>query len=215
MCYKINLQDLFKNRFILLNQYLVQLQIFWPYSTFCHFLVVVYNQPLNRSRWFFTYWPITPRHTQKNFAIYWYNKLCRFPIIITWCHKISTHFQIIFFLNNTQDSLLLELSCHIFIKKTSVEASVNVAAIFAQHFVRNCSQFVILWQLHRLDWFVNKLFGTWYTLLLCPFISKSDSSVVESSLRNPWIGGSNPGGKYTSFSVSRRMHPFSYENCSF
>ncbi len=24
------------------------------------------------------------------------------------------------------------------------------------------------------------------------FISKLDSSVVESSLRNPWIGGSNP-----------------------
>ena len=30
------------------------------------------------------------------------------------------------------------------IKKTCVEANVNVAAIFAQHFVRKCSQFVIL-----------------------------------------------------------------------
>ncbi len=29
-------------------------------------------------------------------------------------------------------------------KKTSVEANVNVVAIFTQHFVRNCSQFVIL-----------------------------------------------------------------------
>ncbi len=50
---------------------------------------------------------------------------------------------------------------------------------------------------------------------ICPFISESDSSVVESSLRNPWIGGSNPGGNYTSFSVSRRMNPFTSENCSF
>ncbi len=39
------------------------------------------------------------------------------------------------------------------------------------------------------------------TLLLCPFISELDSSVVESSLRNPWIGGSNPGRNYTFFSV--------------
>ncbi len=91
----------------------------------------------------------------------------------------------------------------------------NVAAIFTQHFVRNCSQFVILWQLRRSDWFVNKLFGTWYALILYPFISESDSSVVESSLRNPFIGGSNTGGNYTSFSVSRRMNPFSSENCSF
>ncbi len=82
-------------------------------------------------------------------------------------------------------------------------------------FIRNCSQFVILWQLRRLDWFVNKLFGTWYTLLLCPFISEPDSSMVESSLRNPWIGGSNPSRNYTSFSVSRRINPFSSENCSF
>ena len=45
---------------------------------------------------------------------------------------------------------------------------------------------------------------------------QSDSSVVESSLRNPWIGDSNPGGNYTSFSVSRTMNTFfSSENCSF
>ncbi len=31
-----------------------------------------------------------------------------------------------------------------FYQKTSVEANVNVAAILTQHFVRNCSQFVIL-----------------------------------------------------------------------
>ena len=35
-------------------------------------------------------------------------------------------------------------SCHIFIKKTSVVANVNVSAIFTHHFVRNGSQFVIL-----------------------------------------------------------------------
>ncbi len=33
---------------------------------------------------------------------------------------------------------------HIFIKKTSVEANVNVAPVFTQHFVRNFSQFAIL-----------------------------------------------------------------------
>ena len=52
-------------------------------------------------------------------------------------------------------------------------------------------------------------------LLLSPFISKSDSSAVECSPRNPWIGGSNPGGNYTSFSASGRVNPFSSENCSF
>ncbi len=48
-------------------------------------------------------------------------------------------------------------------------------------------------------WLICKhIFCTWYTLFLCPFISKS---VVDRSLRNLWIGGSNPGGNYTSFSV--------------
>ena len=97
-----------------------------------------------------------------------------------------------------------------FIKKASVEAIVNIAAICTQHFVRNCSQFDILWQLRRLDWFVNKLFGTWYTLslLLCPFISESDSSVVKSSLRNPWIWGSNPGGTILPFQYHVEWIPF-------
>ncbi len=61
---------------------------------------------------------------------------------------------------------------------------------------------------HTLDWFLNKLFGTWLTLLFCAFITKSDSSAVESSTRNPWIGGSNPGGNYTYVLVSRRMNHF-------
>ena len=43
--------------------------------------------------------------------------------------------------------------------------------------------------------------------ILCPFISKSGSSVVDRSLRNPWIGGSNPGGNYTSFSVECILFP--------
>ncbi len=58
-------------------------------------------------------------------------------------------------------------------------------------------------------WLIWKqtIFRTWYTLFLIPFKSKSDSSVVESSPHKPWIGGSNPGGNYTSFSVSRRLNP--------
>ncbi len=124
---------------------------------------------MNRSRWFFTC--ITPRHIQKNVAIYWYNKFRRFSIIITWCHKISTNFPTknVFF-----RTLRIPSCCNFlvtFYQKTPVEANVyDVAAIFALHFVRNCSLFVILWQLRILDWFVNKQFGTWYKLLLCPFI---------------------------------------------
>ncbi len=48
-----------------------------------------------------------------------------------------------------------------------------------------------------------------------PVISKSNSLVVKWSPRNPWIKGLNPGGRYTSFSVSHRINPFSSENCSF
>ena len=40
--------------------------------------------------------------------------------------------------------------------------------------------------------FVNNVFGTWYTLLLCPLISKSNSWAVKCLPRNPWIEGSNP-----------------------
>ena len=40
-------------------------------------------------------------------------------------------------------------------------------------------------------------------------------SAVESSPHNAWIGDSNPGGNYTSFSVSHRINSFSSENCSF
>ncbi len=72
-----------------MNQNLVQVRVFWPSRSFVT-LKCFYKQPLNRSRWFFTC--ITPRHTQKNVAIYWYNKLHRFSIIITWRHKIATHF---------------------------------------------------------------------------------------------------------------------------
>ena len=61
------LQDLFKNKFILLTQSLVQLRVFWPSRSFVT-PECFYKQPLNRSRWFFAC--ITPRHTQKNVAIY-------------------------------------------------------------------------------------------------------------------------------------------------
>ncbi len=44
--------------------------------------------------------------------------------------------------------------------------------------------------MRTLDWFVNRPICTWYALILCPFISKSDSSAVESSPHNPWIEGS-------------------------
>ncbi len=54
-----------------------------------------------------------------------------------------------------------------------------------------------------------------FVLDICPFISKSDRPAVKSSPHNPWIEGSNPAGKYTSFLVSRRLNPFSSENCSF
>ena len=97
-----------------------------------------------------------------------------------------------------------------------MEANVNVAAICAHRFLRNCSQFVILWQLRTLNRLVNKLSDTWYImLLLCPFISKADSVAVESSPRNPWIESSNPGGNKTSISVSSRMNLFFSENWSF
>ncbi len=177
-----------------MNQNLDQLRVFWPSRSFVT-PECFYKQPLTQSGWFFAC--ITPRHTQKNVAIYWYNKLCRFSIIITWRHKISTHF--------TREKIFLEHSgfppvvtflAH-FYQKRRVEANVNVADIFTQHVVRNCSQFVILWQLRIPDWLVNNVFCTWYTLFLC----QSGSSVVDRSLRNPWIGDSNPGGNYTSFSL--------------
>ncbi len=72
-----------------------------------------------------------------------------------------------------------------------------------------------LWQLRTLVWVVNIVFWTWYSLLLCSVVSKSDSSAVENSFRNPYIEGSNPGGNYTSFLVTRRMNPVSSENNSF
>ncbi len=100
-------------------------------------------------------------------------------------------------------------------QKDSVVSNVNVAAIFTQLFDRNCSQLVIFWQLRTVEWFVNKGICAWYTLIFWTIIScKSNSSVVESLPRKLWIGSSNPSGNYTLFSVSRRMNPFSSENCS-
>ena len=93
-------------------------------------------------------------------------------------------------------------SCHIFIKKTSVEANVNVVTIFTHRFVRNCSEFVSLWQLRTLHWFVNNVF----VLDIRYFYTQSWA--VKSSPRNPWIEGSNPGGNYTYSSVSRRINLF-------
>ncbi len=48
-----------------------------------------------------------------------------------------------------------------------------------------------------------------YAILLCPFVSKSDSVAVESPPRNPWIDKMN---KLFSFSVSRRMDHFFFKN---
>ncbi len=86
----MNLKDLFKNKFILLNQNLVQLRVFWPLRSFVT-PECFYKQPLNWCRWCFAC--ITPRHTQKNVAIYWYNKLRRFSILITWRHKFQLILQ--------------------------------------------------------------------------------------------------------------------------
>ena len=55
-------------------------------------------------------------------------------------------------------------------------------------------RFLILWQLHTVDWFVKKVFGTWCTWATIPFISKSDSSAVESSPRNLSMEVLNPSG---------------------
>ena len=104
--------------------------------------------------WFFKC--ITPRH---------YTKECGYLLI---------HHALSIFNNNNMTSqnfnsfseknffrtLMMPSCCnisHIFIKKTSVVANVNVAAIFTQHFVWNYSQFVILWQLRTFDWVVNNI----------------------------------------------------------
>ncbi len=49
---------------------------------------------------------------------------------------------------------------------------------------------LLFWDTCTDDWYVNKYISIWYrpTLILCPIISKSNSSVVESWSRNPWIG---------------------------
>ncbi len=103
----------------------------------------------------------------------------------------------------------------IIIKKTSVEANINVAAIFTQHFVS--SIIVHNWSfcdncVYLIDLQANNLGLDNATYMP---INQQVSLVVESLLRNPWIGGSNPGGNYISFSVSRRMNPFSSENVHF
>ncbi len=82
-----------------------------------------------------------------------------------------------------------------------MEANVNVADIFLQHFVRNCSQFVILWQLRTHDWFVNKALGTWYRPTLCPFIGKSGSSGVGEFAPELMDGG---------FESAETILPFQY-----
>ena len=46
---------------------------------------------------------------------------------------------------------------------------------------------------------VNKDIGIGNTLILCSVISKSDTSVVEISLRNSWIGVSSPSGNCFHF----------------
>ena len=96
-------------------------------------------------------------------------------------------------------------------------------------------QFIILWHTITYIWLICKQSISYliYATFM-PFISKSDSSTsnhiknqeflvtpninsksIESSPRYPWIEGSNPGGNYTSSSVSRKMNPFSSEKGSF
>ena len=77
------------------------------------------------------------------------------------------------------------------------------AKLFAISHFRTCAY-------DRLSWDVNKLIGTWYVYVHAVTI-KLNSSAVESSLSNPWIGGSNHG-ETISISISRRMNPFSSEN---
>ncbi len=120
-----------------MNQNLVRLWVLWPPRSFVT-PKCFYKQPLNRSRWFFAC--ITPRHPQKNVAIYWYNKLRRFSIIITWRHKIATHFtrEKKYFLEHSGFPPVVTFLAH-FYQKACVEANVNVSDIFTKHFVRNCS----------------------------------------------------------------------------
>ena len=124
-------------------------------------------------------------HTQKNVAIYWYNKLRQFSIIITWRHKISTHFP-----TGWGHSGFLPVVTFLshFIKKTSVVANVNVGIIFYTPFCSKLFPINFVWKYLILD-----------TLLLCPFISKSDSSAVESSPRIPWIEDSTPAETILTF----------------
>ncbi len=149
-----------------MNQNLVQLRVICPPRSFVT-PECFYKQPLNRSRWFFAC--ITPRHTQKNVAIYWYNELRRFSIIITWRHKIATHFTRE---KNIFRTFRIPSCCNIlahFLWKRHLWKLMLMLLIFLHsHFVRNCSQFVILWQLRRPDWFVNYVFCTWYTLFFMP-----------------------------------------------
>ena len=101
-------------------------------------------------------------------------------------------------------------------RKNVCRSYVNVAAIFTQPICSKLFTIIRHFVTIAYTWLICKLcIFTWYRLLLCTFISKSASSVAESSPRNPWIGCPNPGGNYNSFSVSRRLDPFSSENCSF
>ena len=185
------MQDLLKD--ILSSSNLGNLRVFWPERpSLCHSGVFL---------------KITSELTLKIFHMDVTNTYTKESSNLLTQHASSLRnkakqFRLIFEGKNTQGSLLMHHFCHIFIKKISVVANVYVAANFTQYFVRNCLQLVIFWQLHTLHWFVNKDFCTWYTLIVCPFISKSDTSAVWSSPRNLWIEGSNPGGNYTSFSVT-------------
>ena len=87
----------------------------------------------------------------------------------------------------------------IFFPKRYLVSNVNVYVIWTQYFVQNVSQLVILRHMGTGDWDLNKCIDTWYTFILCLVISKSHSSVVESSLRNSWIGVLNLGENYFHF----------------
>ena len=101
-------------------------------------------------------------------------------------------------------------------KKTSVEANVMLLQFVHSivfeivHNLSFCNNSVYLIDLYTM----NLTPDIRYTL--CPFIHKSDSVAIESSPRgNSWVEGSNPGGNYASFSVSRRMNLFPLKTVHF
>ncbi len=141
----------------------------------------------------------TPRHTQTNVAIYWYNKIRWFSIMITRHHKINLNYfsdenkifsehsglfpPVVTFLSHFIKKLMLMLL--LFLHSSLFEI------VPKSSFYENCVELIDLW---------TKRIG-WYTLLLCPVSSTSQIPVGRefASYRNPWIWFSNPWGNLFLF----------------